>query len=179
MPIYFIYDYMFPEAVLMKKKEKPPENLKALIESNPEGYKLRFIFSLQLKHGLMGYFPAIVAGSRRVVLTLDKEALMKVWKSLSPRSSEMVTSLAYVNEETMTAYPILGTNKYDLEESKPQFLFSKEELELRLRCKNDMGGEPYFKWAPGLIGDEMSRAEFIETLEAAAKEHGVKLPARN
>ena len=162
----------------MKKKEKPPENLKALIESNREGYKLRFIFSLQLKHGLMGYFPAIVASSRRVLLTLNKEALVAVWKSLSPRRSEMLTSLAYVNEELMLAYPVLGASNFDLKDSEPQLLFSKEELELRLMTAKK-GGEPYFKWAPGLISNDMSRAEFIETLEASAKEHGVKFPARN
>lgn len=36
-----------------------PNNLLELINSESPGWKIRWGYSLQLEHGLMGYFPAL------------------------------------------------------------------------------------------------------------------------
>ena len=160
----------------MTKREKKlpegtPENLAELLNVNQQGYELRTGYSLQLKHGLMGYFPALYKGTRNIVVTLDHQIMQEVWKTLSPRRSQLDESQFYVNEQTGVCYPMLGTSKYEQEESKPIVFLTKDEFQQLIAA------DPHpFEWAPGLIGNDMSKAEFRQTLEAAAKEHGIALP---
>ncbi|MDE2311749.1 MAG: hypothetical protein KGJ93_01495 [Patescibacteria group bacterium] len=163
----------------MKKREKKPPkgtpaNLAELLKGNQQGYEIRTGYSLQLKHGLMGYFPAIykqTEGRADIVVTFDRELMQEVWKTMSPRRSQLDESQFFVNQQTGVCYPMLGNTKYEQEHSEPIVFLTREEF-VQL-----MAADPHpFEWAPGLIGNDMSLAEFRQTLEAAAREYGVSLP---
>lgn len=142
-----------------------PENLKELIDAGSDGWKIRWGYSLQLKHGLMGYFPALYAGTDQVVASLDKAVIEEVWRSLSPRSSKLDVSLFYVNEQTGVGYAIEGVEDYFLRRSVPFRFLTRERLDEMKKAQ----GEKLFRWAPGLIGNDMTKEEFAETLQAALR----------
>lgn len=48
-------------------------------------------------------------------------------------------------------------------EDKPKEILTREDFD-----KFTSGGEKPFKWAPGLVGDDMNHEEFSDTLKAAA-----------
>lgn len=139
-----------------------PNNLLELINSESPGWKIRWGYSLQLEHGLMGYFPALFSGTKHVVISLDKSVIEEVWKSLSPRRSKLDTDLYYVNESLGVGFHIGGTQDYLLKRAVPFRFLTRE----RLAELFETTAKP-FQWAPGLIGEDMTREEFAETLQAA------------
>jgi hypothetical protein len=149
-----------------------PENLKELLAGDKKGYEIKTVYFVELKHNLWGFFPAIVKSDERVVVTTDQDLLQKVWKTLSPRSSKMNSNLYYVNEELGVGFPILGTSDSEQKRSTPDKLLTTQEFESMIAA------DPHpFEWAPGLIGNDMNREEFLRTIQAAAEESGVTLPA--
>ena len=131
-----------------------------------KGFELRVGYSLELSHGLAGYYPAIFTGTKRIVLVFDKGLLETVWKMLSPRRSEINENLYYVNYSEGIAFPI--TTRQRLEEllsGTPVKVLTQGEFE-----QITADGAVPFSWAPGLIGDYMSSQEFVETLLAALEE---------
>lgn len=138
--------------------------LKEFLEKGDHtGFRLAVGYCVALKHGLMGFFPAIESESCEMVTTIDLELLKRVWKTLTPRRSELQTQLLYVNPNTGVAFSILGSDEYNLEKSEQYQILTQARFDELVR-----GKKPAFKWAPGLVGDDMSRTEFLETLVAAA-----------
>jgi hypothetical protein len=151
-----------------RKKALPkdtPENLAELLKGSQQGYEIRTGYSLQLKHGLMGYFPALYKGTRDIVVAFDRQLAQEVWKTMSPRQSKLDEGRFYVNDQIGICYPILGTTKYEEEESKPIVFLTREEFTGLMAADQHP-----FEWAPGLIGNDMSLAEFRQTLEAAVRD---------
>lgn len=112
----------------------------------------------ELDHTLMGFFPAVVAGTGEIVVCLDPILLERVKDRLPRRRCKRVKFLALVSGD--------GTYGYDLSsgtiESATSFhILTHDEFE---RCVSQ---ERPFKWAPGLISNDMTREEFMETLAAA------------
>jgi hypothetical protein len=90
---------------------------------------------------------------------------------MSPRRSKLDKSPFYINDQINVCYPMFGSSKHEQEESKPIVFLTKDEFTQLVEA------DPRpFEWAPGLISNDMSLAEFRQTLEAAAREHGVDLP---
>lgn len=147
----------------MQDERRVPENLQELLDSGETGYVLKEAHFLQLKHGLMGFFPALVGDTKRIVISTDRSVVEEAWKKLPPRRSELVTANFYVNDSLNVAFPMLGTSRYDNERSKPLQLLEREEFE-RLAAS---GGAEAFRWAPGLISDDMTQEEFMRTIDAA------------
>ena len=141
-----------------------PLNLKVLKdEGKIDDYEIKPVYYLELKHGLMGFFPAIVDKPRRIILTKDKNLLEKIWRMLSPRSSKMDDNLFYVHKSEPVAY--LAKDPYGDDEATPYHLMTKEEYDLLVK-----ENENPFQWAPGLVGNDMSPQEFLETIIQAASE---------
>ncbi len=150
------------------KKLGVPETLHDVLQlKDKSGYELTSCYSLQLKHGLMGYFPAVFARDlERIVTTPDLLLLKKVWAVLTPRDSKVDIQLFYINKQLMVGYPLGDASERDLKQSKPEKLLSQEEFD-RLAAK----GKKPFQWAPGLIGNDMNAEEFRQTIEAAQRQH--------
>lgn len=136
---------------------------------NQEGFELRVGYSLELTHGLMGYFPAIFKDTERIVLVFKRELLEAVLKMLPRRRSKINETLFYVNQLEGIAFPLSTQQK--LED-----LLSGTPLEVLTQSEFDQvaaDGVAPFSWKPGLVSNDMSSEEFQETLRVAMK----KLPA--
>jgi len=139
-----------------------PKTLKELVgKENHNGFRLAVGHFAELDHGLMGNFPAIESESKEMIITTDFELLKQICATLSPRRFKFGTQLIYVNPETGIAYSMLGTDEEALERATPfQTLTQVRFQELSQK-------EKPFKWAPGLVGNDMTPEEFVETLQAA------------
>ncbi len=142
-----------------------PLNLHELLKGDLTGYVLKPIYSLELDHGLMGYFPAIFSGTKRVVVTTDLYLLERVWHLLPVRDAKLQRQIAYVNEDIGISF-VDTSEQWEKERSRPERLLKQEEFD-GLRAME----EP-FAWASGLIGGgSVSRERFLKKLESLAKEH--------
>jgi hypothetical protein len=143
--------------------------------SDQSGWRISEGYYIQLKHGLMGTFPAIISKTGNDFVCLTQEDVTKVVSLLPKRPYEATNTLFYINEKEKIAFILsdLGEkwrlNSYEKNceyrenyESKSVVLLTKEDVE-----KMKSGD---LKWAPGLIGPTMSAEEFKETLELAAKQ---------
>lgn len=149
-----------------------PLNLHELLKGDTSEWPIKEFYFLELQHGLMGFFPAILESEKRVVIAIDHDVILRVLTMLTPRRSKLVTNRGYVNERLGILYPILGDNALLQEDSKPQKFVAVSEF----NSLTSNGANPFI-WAPGLVGTDMTTKDFRETLEALAKEHGVDLSA--
>ena len=143
-------------------------SLRSLIESGANGYKLRFVYSIEIDHQLMGTFPVVIKETGKRVLTTNREMLIEVWKSLPPRKSKIVTHLFYCNDESNIGYHVSGLSVSDLNLSEPIFIFSGEELELRLIMQENTVRSDS-AWSNGIFGAHQSEDEFFRMIELAKK----------
>lgn len=81
---------------------------------------------------------------------------------MTSRKSKVGYGSGYVHNDSSVVFPILGTTPEEARSSEPQKILSSVEFEELLTQSNNP-----FEWAPGLVGDDMAREEFIRTLEAA------------
>jgi hypothetical protein len=144
-----------------------PKHLKALLAGDRVGYALMTCYALELKHGLMGFFPAIQKGTKKIVIVPDKSLIFRIWRSLEPRDSRLIVHEYMVNMTLGVAYP-MRTENYEQEESRPLKLFSVEEVNALYAT------DPHpFDWARGLWGASTSQNEFEALIERSAREQGV------
>lgn len=131
-------------------EEGNPANLFELLKKDPseQGYRLEKVFYLQLVHGLMAFFPAVIDAEKRVIMCLDQSLLVEVWKTLAPRASKMVSVVCYVNEQKGITY-VDYDGQYEKEGSKPEKILTRKEYEEILKKNPDA-----IDWAPGLIGGQ-------------------------
>lgn len=142
-----------------------PMNLFELLKGDwkSKGWILSKIYLMELEHGLMGFFPALVAScDKRVVITTDLRLLEKVWKIIEPVSARLSCHVAYVNEDLVFAY-VDESDQYDRENSGPLPILNEVEFK---ELSDDK--EP-FVWAPGLLGgSSMSRSDFNKLMREQA-----------
>lgn len=140
-----------------------PSNLAQLIKDCRYGYVLRFGYSLLLKHGSMGSFPALFKGSKTdVVVTFDMELIHNVWRTMEPRRSEVHTHMYYVNFDIGVCYQIFGPTVHNAKESYPIVFLTQVEFSRLTACD----AQP-FGWALGLWGTEIKPGEFKRQIEAS------------
>ena len=114
-----------------------------------EGYELKKVYFLHLKHGLMGFFPAIFSSDEsRIIFTTDLNLLEKVWQTLKFKRASLEENLAYVNEKHGIVY-LEASYPEERERREPEKLLTIEEFE-NLEKENEM--EKVFRWAFGLMG---------------------------
>lgn len=136
-----------------------PCNLKELLELGREDFSLKNCYYLRIKHGCAGEFPAIVKNTRIMVITADKSSILRVWGSLFPENSEIVTSAWLVNDKIGVGYYMAG-GVVEQEQSRPYKIFSVGEV-IEYFAKEE---EP-FRWAPGLIGARISQQQFEQLIK--------------
>lgn len=141
-----------------------PANLQLLLDQNPDGswqkdWKIVPVFFLELQHSLMGFFPACFDKEKRIVFTTEKELILEVWKTLSPRRSKLQEVLFYVHKTEPVGYEA-EPHYLSKEDCKPDQLLTVEEF------KKLLPGD--LRWANGLISNDMSPEEFTQTIAAAA-----------
>lgn len=130
------------------------------------GWRVADGYWAQLAHGLMGTFPAIVKEHEEdegeMFVCLDKAVLATALTFLSPRSCRISKNLVLASEALGIAFDLTAlNNQRDIgQESQPVRLLTA----IGLLTKNN---SKFFKWTPGLVGNDMSRSEFVETLAVA------------
>lgn len=140
-----------------------PLNLKLLKEEGKIfDYEIKPVYFLELKHGLWGFFPAIVTEPRRTIIVKDRNLLLKIWEKLTPRESVMRDVFFYIHKNEPVGYEAKHVSEEG--ESTAYHLMTEEEFDL-LTKEN----ETPFKWAPGLVGNDMSPQEFFETIQAVSE----------
>lgn len=127
----------------MDDKLGVPLNLFEFMKRPVPGFEQKMLYWLELDHGLMGAFPAVIHEERRVIFMTDITLVRRVWKTMRWRRSKIRENMAYVNAEGTVAYLV----RKDAEESLPQPVLTEEEFNELL------GRNPQpFQWAPGLYG---------------------------
>ena len=139
-----------------------PRHLEELLNGNQEGFEVKMCYWLQLDHGLMGTFPAILKDTKIVILTHDKETIVRVWRSLKPRRSKMTTGPWMVSEQIGIAYNV-PPQASDHKHSLPHKLFRRDEINTYFAVDPNP-----FDWAPGRIGAQISEQWFNELILKAA-----------
>lgn len=142
-----------------------PRHLKDLLEGDRTGWSNKPCWALEIKHGLMGFFPAIVKETKIMVIVPDKELLFRVWASLKPRNSKVISMECMVNDAGTVAYSMELGSDAEKTQSRPLKLFSASEVD-QLFAKNPSP----FEWAPGLIGAGMGKSQFESLVERTRKE---------
>jgi len=124
-------------------------------------------YFLELDHGLMGFFPAIITGMKMMILVFERELIFDIWQILEPRPSKLAEATFYVSEEHGVAFPTHDTRSHV---ENPIHFLTRSQFERLFEKYPDT-----FGWAPGLIGNDMSEIEFLQTIKAAADVAGIKL----
>ena len=145
-------------------------NHKELFNQDLAGWKIANAYFLELAHGLMGFFPAIFNDEQKeMFLCLEKPLIEDVCKHLPPRRCKINEIQVLVNETKGLAFT--------LDRIKEELYSDKENKDTHIRVLtrqefNRLTAKPRakpFKWAPGLIGNDMNHEEFMETIQEALK----------
>ncbi|PLX27266.1 hypothetical protein C0583_04510 [Candidatus Parcubacteria bacterium] len=136
-----------------------PKKLGEVMDKDLAGFQQVQAHFLELSHGLMGFFPALVRETEDIVVCLDKKLLIQVMERLPKRKSKFGEFQMLANIDNGYGFEVGNHNG---KETKPLRILSEEEFEKRIQEE-----EKPFKWAPGLVGNDMTEEEFIETLELA------------
>ncbi len=80
--------------------------LKEIKQNKPDGWTLMDAYFLEIKHGLMGFFPIINKDTKKPVVTLEIESLRKIWESLPPRKVNVGKISMMVNKEERLAVDV-------------------------------------------------------------------------
>ena len=136
-------------------------NLKDLTD-----WKMCKCYWAQLKHGCWGTFPALFSrdGGKTAewepFVCTDKILMGKVIALLSPRPFKIEESTCVVGKNGEAV-------AFDLEAMVCQMSIGKESESLPVVHEADLNCRENFKWAPGLISNDMSAAEFADTIKSA------------
>jgi hypothetical protein len=128
---------------------------------NLDGFRLSDGYSLELFHGLMGYFPAIIAANDKAFVCLSKSTIEKAIALLPKRRFKINKWLYLLNEKEKVAFRCESIgNLWEIgRELESMFLLDQGDI---VGMKS---GD--LQWAPGLVSDDMSAKEFKKTLEFA------------
>lgn len=150
-----------------------PVNLFELLKTDwaAAGFERRMFYFLELKHGLMGFFPAVFdremdGEEPRIVVTTDLRVLESVWHLLEPRKAKLVEARAYVHPELGYAYGDVES-PHEQEYRTPMKLLTRAEFD----AMDKSGEEPPFRWSYGLLSMSAnpSRESFLEDLVGQAR----------
>lgn len=120
-----------------------------LLKTELNDWTLRTGYYLELKHGLMGTFPALMRRNKRVVVCLTEGLMHQVASRLPARDNTIGSALFLVNEKAKVAFSLSGLPSLpdDATRREACYLLTNKEFEaLVSRCKRSP-----FIWAPGLI----------------------------
>ena len=120
---------------------KRPENLRDLFGKDLTDWQISPVYFLQLRHSLMGVFPAIDRCDN-VIIVPRKNMLPLVWDRLPRRSAQVSHFVALWHPEMGIGFNMDLHQNGDAPVLK---IFSQEEIDLLTKIPGS------FEWAPGLI----------------------------
>lgn len=153
----------------MDKRLDVPVNLFELMKGDwkADGFVSGLVYCLELRHGLMGFFPAIFsAGKKRIVFVTDLQLLERVWVMLDPCEARINEVRAYIHPDKALFYVHkVGINQ---EEEVPRRLLTENEFD---KLAGQRRKKVPFEWAPGLLGGRSTeRGSYLADLCHQAKQ---------
>lgn len=134
-------------------EDSKPKNLFELLKGDESAYEIKRGYFLERKTASMGFFPAVFAEDRqRLVITLDRTLIEKVWRLLPPNKSAVSESNFFVLKGGGVAYADIP----EKERSVPDRYLTEEEF---AELTAEVGAEP-FDWGGFVIGGDVSAQEF-------------------
>jgi len=128
-----------------------PKNLGAfgqLYGEDLAGWQICPCYLLELKHGLMGFFPAITDRTNVLVVVTNPKFLWPVWDKLPHRNCKVTAFLAVVHVASGIAFHLSNLGDNSIQDSRHSLrVFSREDIAYLIAGE----AEP-FRWAPGLFG---------------------------
>lgn len=124
------------------------------------GFSLQDVFVLELKHGLMGCFPAVIDSTDEPVACLDLEVLKRVWPLLRCREAKVTTIRALASAKHGLAFNLDSLSGDDV---PPLKILTHEGFDDLTRQFE----EP-FRWAYGLVGGDLMPKDWTPFNEAVA-----------
>ena len=145
-----------------------PVNLFELLKTDWRGlgFHLEKGYYLELEHGCMGFFPAVLEKGEDagIIVVTDLYVLESIWRILEPRKARIGEATIYFNPESGYCYGE-ASESYEQEQREPFRVMTKELL--------DSLDEPekVIRWAYGLFSmkAEPSKEDFISELEKQAE----------
>lgn len=132
------------EEAMQNAKRVRPGTINDILGTNLNGYQVVIGYYLKREHGLAGFFPAIIAATREMVICCDKRLIELVRAALPVRESKIEEVFLLVNKKGEFGFILNGI---DAEGRESAHILSQNEFDRRIR-----GEENPFKWAPGLAG---------------------------
>ena len=129
-----------------------PETYGKLMEGDHEGWQVEKVYYLELESYSGGIFPALLSGTRRVIVTLDLALASRVERSLPARRSGVRSANFLVNREAEIGYPMR-------QDGEPQKLFTWAEF-AEVTAKNPWP----FEWARELAETTREFCRIFEPL---------------
>ena len=143
--------------------------------SNLDGWRIVEGYFIELKHGLMGTFPALISETGKDFVCLSEEDVKKAFSLLPKRPYIANNMLLLINEKEKVAFLMADVegqwkNNFYQKNLKPKYRRHYDSESARILTKEDLENMKVgdLKWAPGLVGPGMSSEEFKETLDFAA-----------
>ena len=143
---------------------------------NLDGWRLCEGYYIQLKHGLMGTFPALVSKTGKDFVCLSEETVKKAVSFLSDRPYRADPLLLLVNEKEKIAFMVAdveGKWRYNSDQRgyEPEDRIQYDSASLAILTEEDLRDMKAhdLKWAAGLVGPGTTTEEFAETLDLAAE----------
>lgn len=123
--------------------------LHQLLKTELNDWTLRSGYYLQLDHGLMGVFPALMRHTRKVVVCLREDLIRNVAAHLPARPFKVSYDSFLVNEKTRVAFSLSGLSSIPEEAFKRGVcrLLTDEEFQVLVGKRR----QSPFMWAPGLL----------------------------
>jgi len=119
-----------------------PKNLGEMTGKDLAGFQLVKGYFLELEHGLMGFFPALIASNNKIVVCSDILLLEKVWELLPKKPAKLRDVLLLADIDQRFGFDVQSQHG---EETEAIHILSEAEFS-GLSQKTDS-----FKWPLGLL----------------------------
>jgi len=123
--------------------DNKPKTFAEVLDTDLAGYQLKTVYFLELTHGLMGFFPAIIASTKKIILCSDTRTIEKVKTLLPAHPCSQKSTLMLVNEDDTLGFDLSNNHE---KTDKPMEILTPSDFSWRIASK-----EKPFKWAPGLV----------------------------
>ena len=122
-----------------------PRTLSELVRLDLAGYRLRETYYLQLTHGLMGFFPAIMTSDRTMLVCESSVVALRIAHLLPEREHTIEVLRCLVDEARGVAFSL--ESKDGFETKALTYIDANKFFTIDANQERELA----FKWAPGLL----------------------------
>jgi hypothetical protein len=126
--------------------------LKEIKNQKLDGWEIKPVYSMELKHGLMGYFPLVDEENKKVIVCINRNDLKSIWEKLKPKEVTVTSNNCMVNTTRKLVIPL-----HSDESDSDDFLLITDDISEHLE-------NTQFDYASGLLSfKDESKCKFPES----------------